>query len=49
VILLFQPEQVNWNSVSVGQPVRLGMALGTFRYDLENVKPAANKSQIKPD
>ena len=47
VILLFQPGQVDWDSVRVGQPVRLGMALGTFHYDLENVEPKANKSLVK--
>ena len=36
VILLFRPGQVSWGAVSVGQPVRLGMALGTFCCDLEN-------------
>ena len=44
VILLFQSGQVCWGAVNVGQPVRLGMTLGTFRYDAELVVPEANKN-----
>ncbi len=32
VILLFQKDQVAWGDVQVGQPIRLGEALGHFNY-----------------
>jgi phosphatidylserine decarboxylase len=32
VVLLFQPGQVEWGNTRVGQPIRLGEALGRFHY-----------------